>query len=205
MRKEGVMAEKTIKDLVFDCITTRMKVLYEDTSYSRATLARLRRGVGKKIEEFPDAWDIMLCDLDERLLSKNGSASFAEKAIFTTFTLYALHQQGKFPEKMNSGNDSFGAAVGKLVIPNRNEEAIKRRFDAVITSKDYTELSWHAKGLIQLLKANSVPMNYAKFATDLYIFQQQEQKNKVRLRWGEDFYRASRSNTNEKKEDTENE
>jgi CRISPR system Cascade subunit CasB len=193
------------KELIRKFVNGRLEILSKDTPYARATLARLRRGVGKQVEEFPEAWNIMLEGLDEKLLSRNGGVSYAEKAIFTALILYALHQQGKFPENMNLGNDSFGAAVRKLVVKDRNEDAIKRRFDTVITSKDYTELSWHARGLIQLLKSKNVPMDYVKFAADLYDFQFEDRKNKVRLRWGEDFYRISGTASKEKKEETENE
>jgi hypothetical protein len=33
-------------------------------------------------------------------------------------------------------------------------------------------------------------MNYPQFSNDLYFFQMDGYKDKIRLRWGEDFYRV---------------
>lgn len=165
---------------------------------SKAMLAKLRHSVGKKPESCPEVWDVLLDGLDERLLSSNGDLSFAEEAIFTALTLYAAHQQGK-SEQMDRGNDSFGGAIRKLVTSDGgNESSVKRRFDAIITAKDAIELSYHARGLVQLLKAKDVPLDYGKFAADLYGFHFSDAKDKIRLRWGEDFYRKKKTDAVEK-------
>ncbi len=93
---------------------------------------------------------------------------------------------------------SFASAARSLISSDKsNEEPIKRRFDAVITSDNLTELSTHARGLVQLMKASDFVrmFNYPAFAKDLYRYQFYEGRMKVRLRWGLDFYKA-----NEKKD-----
>jgi CRISPR system Cascade subunit CasB len=113
-----------------------------------------------------------------------------------------LHRQGKGEsandntrENGNKSGKSFGSAVARLISQDRsNEQAVKRRFDAVATSSDFKELAHHARGLIQLLKANEITMDYPRFAQDLYFYQLPGFADRVRLRWGEDFYRVQRDN-----------
>jgi CRISPR system Cascade subunit CasB len=51
------------------------------------------------------------------------------------------------------------------------------------------EVSHHLRGLIQLLKAGNIPLDYPSLAEDLYQFQFPEMKDSVRLQWGRQFYR----------------
>lgn len=176
--------------------------LLADGPWSRAALAKLRRGIGKHPGELPELFEIVFSDLPEELYGVNGKPSYAEWAIFTALTLFSLHQQGKEKpmcetgEKDNRKNgNSLGAAVGLLVKKDREREiAVKRRFDTVCTSADFSELSYHARGLIQLLKANDITLDYPRFAEDLYYYQFEEIRNRIRLRWGEDYYRVSQNN-----------
>jgi len=162
-------------------ITSKINTLDKDDPYSKAACAKLRRAVGKPRGETPDIWDITLqgAPEDER----------AGRAIHTCLTLYALHRQGKV-ETMCDNKTGFGTAIAKLVNPE-NEASIRRRFNAVATSLDYSELAHHARGLIQLLKANSIKMDYPSFASDLYYFQFPEYADNIRLKWGMQYYRTS--------------
>lgn len=199
------MAEKSKSSRIYAFVEAKTDELQTDSPYARAALARLRRGVGEEIGDCPDVWDVLLEELDDDLMNRRNAPSRAEIAIFTALTLFAVHQQGKYPDKMSRGKSSFGAAVKKLIDPDHNnEKAIKRRFDAVITAKDYKELSHHARGLIQLLKSKDIPLSYPQFAKDVYLFQIPEIKNDVKLRWGEDYYRKSKEE-GKKEEKTTNE
>jgi CRISPR system Cascade subunit CasB len=64
-------------------------------SPTRATLARLRRGIGKAPGSMPEIWDITLNRLPEALVGKGELPSRGEWAVHTALTLFALHQQGK--------------------------------------------------------------------------------------------------------------
>ena len=183
---------------------TQVKIdslLKERSPWSRAMLAKLRRGIGKQPGELPELLEILLGGMPEEMYGKDGKPSYAEWAIYTALTLFALHQQGKEkdrpmsvagkPEDNVAGN-SLGAAVGYLVKRDRKREpAIKRRFDAVITANDFTELSYHARGLVQLLRAEDIPLDYPRFAEDLYWYQFDERRNHIRMKWGEDYYRLT--------------
>lgn len=183
---------------------TRKKIerLLTEGAWSRAMLARLRRGIGKKPGEFPELFEIILGDMPEKLYGKGDEPSYSVWAIYTALTLFALHQQGKDRPMSVSGKSgnkntgiSLGTAVGYLVKQNREREpAIKRRFDAVVTANEFIEFAYHARGLIQLLKAGDIALDYPSFAEDLYWYQFDETKNRVRLRWGEDYYRIVQLN-----------
>lgn len=190
---------------------TQQKVerLLTESPWSRAMLAKLRRGIGKQPGELPELFEVLLADMPEDHYSKGDKPSYSEWAIYTALTLFALHQQGKDhpmsvggkTENKNTGN-SLGAAVGFLVKQERDrdrEPAIKRRFDAVATANEFTEFAHHARGIIQLLRAGDITLDYPRLAEDLYWYQFDEARNRIRLRWGEDYYRITQVNTEKEK------
>jgi CRISPR system Cascade subunit CasB len=165
-------------------------------SFARATLAKLRRGIGKPPGSMPELWDVTLKDLPQELMGKGQDPSNSEWAVHTALTLWALHQQGNDLRKqcMCKDGENLGIALRKLVGDEDEERRIKRRFDAVSTSSSMEEFSHHLRGLIQLLKAKSIPLDYPAFAQDLYWLQFPNARDSVRLRWGRDFYRHTKVN-----------
>jgi CRISPR system Cascade subunit CasB len=193
------MAGKYKWELVYEFVSTKIGELSNESPRSRAALAKLRRGAGKSISDSSETWDIVFEDFDDALKGPGNNASDAENVVHTALTLYAIHQQGK-DQKM-SGDNSFGNAVKKLISADgSNENAVKRRFDAVITADNFREFSHHARGLVQLMKANNVPLDYPGFAKDLYLYCNPEHKNNIRLRWGRDFYMRKKPVTGQKEE-----
>lgn len=182
---------------------TQQKIerLLRENSWSRATLAKLRRGIGKQPGELPELFEILFDDMPEGLYSQGDEPSYAEWAIYTSLTLFALHQQGKDRPMSASGKiddknkgNSLGTAVGLLKQDKDRKLAIKKRFDAVLTANEFTEFAHHARGLIQLLKVGDITLDYPRFAADLYQYQFDENKSQIRLRWGEDYYRVAHPN-----------
>ena len=179
------------KITIFSFVKRKIAELDADTASARAACARLRRAVGKPLESCADIWDFTISGSPEQWNSFEGKPSREEKAVHTALTLYALHRQSK-ASSMSTDNVSFGSALAKLKQSKPNsEEAIKRRFNAAATSVDYTELSYHVRGLVSLLKSDDIKMDYPRFAVDLFWFQFPEYADRVRLRWGEDFYRSN--------------
>ncbi|HBG23036.1 MAG TPA: hypothetical protein DDW83_07265, partial [Peptococcaceae bacterium] len=76
---------------------TQQKVerLSVEGPWSRAMLAKLRRGIGKQPGELPELFEILFMDMPEELYGIGDEPSYAEWAIYTSLTLFALHQQGK--------------------------------------------------------------------------------------------------------------
>lgn len=161
-------------------------------SYVRAELAELRKGIGKKPGEIPNLWGVIFEDLPERLMSTTGRPSWAEWSIYITLTLFALHQQGSeqgSAEVYQDGN-SLGRAVGQLASRNDNLERVRKRFTILATSADIQECAHYLRGMIQLLRSEKIPLDYPALAKDLYEYQISGGREKVRLRWGQDFYQT---------------
>lgn len=185
----------------------KIERLLTEGPWSRSMLAKLRRGIGKQPGELPELFEIVLSDMPEELYGKGDGPSYSVWSIYTAVTLFALHQQGKEHPMSMSGKtegqtfgNSLGAAVGELVKlevkqDEEREPAIKRRFDAVCTANEFTELVNHARGLIQLLRVGDIKLDYPRFAEDLYWYQFDDVRNRIRLRWGEDYYRIAHSYT----------
>jgi CRISPR system Cascade subunit CasB len=185
------------KKPLYSFVRNKVAILDADTSYSRAMCAKLRGAIGKHPGNTPGIWDITLQGFPDKWRSQKGEPSHAEWAAHTALTLYAMHRQGK-GRTMNKEGISLGMAIRMLVPQDTDDsfEAVRRRFNAVATAVEFTELAHHARGLIQLIKAADIPLDYPQFAEDLLQFK--FDADRVRLRWGEDFYRI-------KKEDDTNE
>ena len=166
-----------------------------DLSSGKAMLANLRRGVGREPGDLPQLFGILLSDMPEDFWSKSGTATKEEWACYTALTLYALHQQGYDAKSQHMHTDegvSLGKAMYKLAAsydgdPNA-EQRVVQKMRILATSADVKELSHHLRGIVQLLKANGISLNYKRLAGDLYEMQFPDGKRKVCLRWGQDFY-----------------
>lgn len=167
----------------------RMLLNCRETSGGKAMLANLRRGIGKKPGEIPELWGIILNELPEELYHNSGEPSVGEWAVYLSLTMFALHQQGS-AEPVHCAGDSLGCVAAKLDEDHDDEgkERVLRRFGPLVTAKDMPELANHLRGMVQLFKAKGIPLDYVKLAEDLYYFQKPDEKKKVQLRWGQDFY-----------------
>jgi CRISPR system Cascade subunit CasB len=158
----------------------------------RASLAVLRRGIGRSPGSMPELWQATFQGLPEDLLGMGREPTRVEWAVHTALTLYALHQQGKSLQEncMHKDGQRLGMSIRALIHGDDEEARIKRRFDAVATSGDLNELTNHLRGLVQLLRGAGVALDYAHLTEDLYYFQFPEARDSVRLGWGRDFYRV---------------
>lgn len=162
----------------------------QNQSAVRASLAQLRRGIGKPPGSLPELWGEMFSGMQDSLAGVGDQPSRAEWAVYLCLTLFALHQQSKDLSKqaMHQPQNRLGLAVRQLIKSPEEEERVKRRFDQVVTADSPEELSHHLRGLIQLLRSKDIPLDYAALAKDLYLMQIPEAKDGVRLRWGRDYY-----------------
>lgn len=161
-------------------------------SQGRAAMAHLRRGVGHVPGELPALWGSFLAGLTEELRSLNGEPSYAEWAIYTALTLYALHQQGK-TDSVQVEDVSLGKAALRLAGGSEEErQRIWRRLNLVAQADDMQEMSYRLRQLVTLLKAGGVGLDYAMLAADLFEYQLEASANRVRLRWGQDYFHTSK-------------
>ena len=189
----------------------RLQVLPEPQR--RAELAELRRGVGRQPGDLPALWGALLADMPEQLQGSNGPSK-AEWAVYTALTLFALHQQGEAGVSMNQPGRTLGGAVRQLaektaVGQDWTESSVLRRFNALATAEEITEISHHLRGMIQLLSAakdGGIPLDYPQLAADLYELQCTDPRYaqipaNVRLRWGQDLYRDPKPAPEEKEKE----
>lgn len=196
MKKHDVKEEiKGFQDEVARFVANRLFQLKNSSNESnvRATLARLRRGLGKAPGELPELWDFTLEDLPEVLLSQTEEPTYGEWAIHVALSLFAYHQQGKDLNSQymhqDSGETQHSIGTACCTLKARKEEdAVKRRFNILATSDSFTELVHHLRSLIGLLKSEDIPLDYVLLAKELYFFQFPQWRNALRLRWGQDFY-----------------
>lgn len=166
-------------------------------------LAELRRGIGKAPGEIPQLWGYFLESMPEEFYGEE-KPSRAEWAVYTAITLFALHQQGKDPEKepMHRPEQTFGKAVAMLIKDDDDRERISRRFYTVATSSSMEELSHYMRSIVQLLRAEGIGLDYSKLARDIFYFQFPERISSVRLKWGQDFYgKIKKDEQNQKQEE----
>lgn len=156
---------------------------------TRSSLAQLRRGIGKSPASLPDLFKLTLDGMPDALTGTGDNPSWGEWACFVPLTLFALHQQGKdTASAMHRQGLPLGRSLRRLVRSAEDEERVKRRFDQVATADSPQEVAHHLRGLVQLLRRDDIPLDYAALAADLYRFQNPDWRDGVRLRWGRDFY-----------------
>lgn len=162
----------------------------------KAVLAKLRRGAGRAPGDLPETMGELLLDFPDALMGKD-SLSPAEWAVFTALTMYALHQQGNDPQKesMHESGVDLGTAVARLVPKEGSRDdkeaafdRVRTRFNRLAMSESVEDVSQYLRGIVQLLRRGSIPLDYAKLASDLYAFRFEEGRSNVRLRWGRQLY-----------------
>jgi CRISPR system Cascade subunit CasB len=156
---------------------------------SRAALAQLRRGVGRAVGDVPEILELTVNSGAPPAWSDAPTRD--EVAIHTAMTLYAVHQQSQ-SAPMHDPRVAFGTALGALRYSDGQENpGVIRRFQAMGTASDLTELVHHARTLVTLLRSGGRPFDYGRFAEDLVRYQTPWRTNAVRLKWGRDFYRVA--------------
>ena len=86
---------KNKADMVYSCVSGKLHYInsISEMGSGKGILAQLRRGAGKKPGELPELWGMIFEKVPDELLGKN-EVSYAEWAIYTALTLYAVHRQG---------------------------------------------------------------------------------------------------------------
>ena len=147
--------------------------------------------------ELPDLWGGLLQGMPASFYGTNGP-SHEEWAVYLALTLYALHQQSNDTVCVSQLGCTLGRAVRRLAEQtvasgqDWTESSILRRFNALATAEEITEISHHLRGMIQLLRAakpDSIPLDYPQLAVDLYGLQCDAPQlaqlpANIRLRWG---------------------
>lgn len=160
----------------------------DQTPWSRAALAELRRSLGRPLGSSPT---VLALVVNPSTTYRGDDETHDERAIATALGLYATHQQSQ-SAPMHVPATSFGTAVGRIQFKGGDEvKGVTRRFHAFGTAQSWEELVHHARGLVQLLRDERQGFDYGRFAHDLAQFPHPHLQDAVRLRWGRDFYRVT--------------
>ena len=157
-----------------------------DDPTARATLAQLRLAVDEEPGLNPRVWERVMETIPERYVGRMDAPSDGEWATHLALTFYAVHQQGN-TRPVHVRDVSFGTAAGTLV---RKRPSTKGRYDAALMATTFRQQRYHLRGLIGLLKAEGIALDYGRFANDLFLLQKDEFRSGVIRIWGRDFYRG---------------
>ncbi|NLQ59040.1 type I-E CRISPR-associated protein Cse2/CasB [Streptococcus mutans] len=163
-----------------------------DTSPGKAVLAKIRHSIGKPINKATEIWSLLFENLPEEFLGKSGRASYEETVILITVQLYALYQQGLSHSVLVEDVEKYHNIGSSLRQMRKGDDttAIDRRFNVMITSSTFEELTHHLRHLVKLLKSRSpeTKIDFAKLSQNLYWFLRDSQET-VRLDWAREYYK----------------
>lgn len=174
-------------------VTKRILTKIENTkndSAKKAILANFRKSVGKSLSEMTDVWSFLFENVLEEFLGTNGNETHHEKAIVSTLQIYAICSQGSdkvvydTEEKLANIGQSFSVLRGLT-----DGQSIDQRFNTMITSSSFEELTHHMRSMVKILKSKAtVKIDYAKLAEDLFWYQCGFDKE-IKLNWARSFYK----------------
>lgn len=168
------------------------------SSAARATLAQLRNlgtpGRGSWIqvgallfEGMPDA------DLTERDRER------MVNAVSCALSLYARHQQAKdnpmalippkAAERGSGARRGFGWSCRQIERDLDQSQGVRRRIQGLEATSDFSGVAYHLRGLIDLMKAKDVPVDYGLLARDLYLVQFPGIRDRVFMDWAREYYK----------------
>ncbi|MFH9428035.1 type I-E CRISPR-associated protein Cse2/CasB [Streptomyces sp. NPDC017615] len=186
-----------VTELAADLIKPWQNGYLADRSNDVAALARLRRGAGHSAFEMPDLWLLVNTDplhqQEERGTALSDlTLTRAEDALYTTLTLWALHQQSRRTRMHRLGTSEqsggLGAAVRRLMPPGGIDEAVLKRLVRAGMAPDIVSLSQRLRDLVVLLRRADIPLDYSLLAGQLYAWQLPGGREAVRREWGRSFH-----------------
>ena len=159
-------------------------------SAAKAELAQLRRSVAAQLEDCPQVWAALYEGFPPELLGRQDEPSRSERAAHRALALFSLHQQSK-PVVMHRTGTGLGHAVRELADPtatDQHDAAVLRRFSVLVTSDGAEEFHHYLRGVVQQLRAESVPLDYGLLARDLVGIESPETAGAIRLRWARQLH-----------------
>lgn len=171
---------------------------------NKAIFANIRNSINKDSSVNMDALAFVFQNIPEEFLGFNKNLNDYEKAILTAVQMYALHQQAKIESvlKLDYEEGEKRQNLGDALKTARDKEddtkALDRRFNAMITSSNFEELSHHLRQMIKLLKAKSdAKVDYASLADDLYWFLK-NQRERLKIKWSRSYYKLNKKERDDK-------
>ncbi|MFC9088227.1 type I-E CRISPR-associated protein Cse2/CasB [Nocardiopsis dassonvillei] len=179
---------KDVGELVDERVRQLQGGYLKDLPEAVATLAKLRRGAGKSVEAVPELVGLTLDHrFYERFSVSDPRTEDAEAAAHEALTLYALHQQSKREKGMHRRGRDLGGAVRRLMPSGDIDEPLRRRFVQAGSAAHHATRLDRLRGIVQLLRAEDVPLDYGLLADQLYDARTRPGAERVRRAWGRGF------------------
>lgn len=179
---------KDAGQIVHSRISRLQKQLFSSghEAQARASLAALRQAVSQSPGESFEIWE--LTHVEKTPDWATDAPTPEEMAVHTAMTLYALHQQSR-TSLMSRPGIGLGRAARDLVGRDAEDnESLRKRFNALVTSSTITELRHHLRTFITLLRSKEIALDHAMLADDVARFQRPGGPATVRLRWARQYY-----------------
>jgi CRISPR type I-E-associated protein CasB/Cse2 len=163
--------------------------------YAGSETAILRKGVGRDVGSVPELWRFYTVIVPDRLAA-HGRITPQLAAEHAALTLFGIHQQSQ-KTPMHQEGEHIGAALLKLRARPQfsgNPEALDRRVNAAATSTSVTELVFHLRGLVTLLRGEKLPLDYTMLIEDMADWHYPDRQARARRRWGANYYAWGKQN-----------
>lgn len=181
-----------------------IKQLYSKGDLKKGILASVRHAPTVDSPQAQALWPLLMKYLTPNMLSSDGQPTAQEVAVYTAVRLYAVHQQSTksfvFGAVEPQNDEQTGEPLFRVLAQLRGSEdtrvALDRRVQPLLATTNLANVINALTHLVSILKATkpSLKIDYAQLAQDLYWFQQNyKQANRIRLQWGEAYYRSTKS------------
>lgn len=150
----------------------------------RATLAHLRRGLGRRPGDAMEMYPYV------GKFSGESTNRSHERAVFLTAALFAY-----YPDAPQNAGD-LGSSVKQIA---ETSDSIERRFVALLDA-DAEDLHYYLRQMIGLLRANSIPVNWEQLFKDIRNWSHDDRF--VQRKWARSFWGSKETKDNKDSETT---
>lgn len=178
--------------------------LYNDGDLNKAALATFRNNTKFIDPKAQIVWPLIINYLPKNYLSKNGTPTTSEIAIYNAIRYYALYQHGQTTLVATKPKKSDGLtlfeALGILRTDEQLKTALDRRVQAVLAMTNIDGILTALTQLLKILKVHQpqLKINFGKLAQNLFNLQQDyHHMNAVKLIWGEEYFSPYETNDND--------
>jgi CRISPR system Cascade subunit CasB len=140
----------------------------------RAALASLRRVLGKRLGDVPRADRVILPWLPSTASDRRTDAYYLIAGLFASHPL------------QSATHTSFGNSFRRLC-DAKQRPSLELRFEALLQARE-DELPEHLRHLVQLLRADAIPIDWVQLLRDVLAWTDPERR--VQRRWARDFWAA---------------
>lgn len=177
-----------------------------DSSETKRDLAIIRRCVGRPMLDCSDALRIVFAGFPTEFRSKPGRLSKTETAVFATFIIFAIYQQGS-EKNLFDPDTSFGTAARHCARAEHHRETpedfdfVRKYMDRILCAESVEVFMIHFVYFIRLVRKWEIGFDFEQLAHDLFLFQIEEHQLSAKLAWEMDFIAAGRKTDYEESEE----